>query len=127
MFDRDNHPNDAKALRLARSLDCSLKNDAKQLVRFRAIASVPSFELWLLLHYQDIQAPLHRREVMHRLKQHLQDDEKGAPHAFSKTREHLDIALTRAAALAAKFSAEDELQPYTAVHELVSLLTNLRT
>lgn len=127
VFDRDDHPSYAEALQLAGSLDRALKNDAKQLVRFRAIASVPSFELWLLLHYQDIQAPLHRREVMHRLKQHLRDYDKGAQHVFSRTREHLDIALARANALAAKFHAEDEPQPYTAVHELVRLLTNLRT
>lgn len=127
VFDRDDHPSYVEALRLAESLDRSLKNDAKQLVRFRAIASVPSFELWLLLHFQDIQAPIHRDEVMRRLKQHLRGYEKGAPCTFAQTCEHLDIALARAGALAAKYSAEDAPQPYTAIHELVRLLTHLRT
>lgn len=32
------------------------------------IASVPSFELWLLLHFENIQPPLHRDDVMRRLR-----------------------------------------------------------
>lgn len=70
VFDRDDHDSYLGALQLAESLDGKLRNDAKQAVRFKAIASVPSFELWLLLHFEDIQAPLQRDEVMQRLKQH---------------------------------------------------------
>lgn len=68
VFDRDDHLTYFDALKFAESLDGKLRNDAKQLVSFMAITSVPSFELWLLLHYEDIQAPIHRDEVMHRLK-----------------------------------------------------------
>lgn len=71
VFDRDDHRSYFDALKLAESLDGKLKNDAKQRVAFKAIASVPNFELWLLVHYEDIQAPLHRDEVMRRLKQHI--------------------------------------------------------
>jgi hypothetical protein len=71
VFDRDDHDSYHEALRLAASLEGKLRNDAKQPVAFQAIASVPSFELWLLLHFEDIQAPLHRDEVMRRLKQHI--------------------------------------------------------
>lgn len=76
VFDRDDHNSYVNALNLAESLDGKLKNDCKQGVRFQAIASVPSFELWLLLHYEDIQAPIHRKEVMARLKKHLPHYEK---------------------------------------------------
>lgn len=48
VFDRDDHNSYVNALNLAESLDGKLKNDCKQGVRFQAIASVPSFELWLL-------------------------------------------------------------------------------
>jgi hypothetical protein len=38
VFDRDDHLSYAEALRVASSLDGRLRNDAKQLVRFKAIA-----------------------------------------------------------------------------------------
>ncbi len=63
VFDRDDHLSYHAALALAESLDGRLRNDQKQKVRFVAMLSVPCFEQWLLLHYEDIQAPLHRDEV----------------------------------------------------------------
>ncbi len=126
VFDRDDHDSYFNALRLAESLDGKLKNDAKQIVRFRAIASVPSFELWLLLHYEDVQAPCHRDEVIRRLKQHIQGYEKGTGRAYAGTRERLDTATKRAEALAARFTADTAPEPYTAIFELVKLLTTLR-
>ena len=115
------------ALRLAESLNGRLRNDAKQPITFQAIASVPSFELWLLLHYEDIQAPLHRDEVIQRLKQHIPDYEKGASKAFATTNQHLTIAIQRAERLAARFTADTDPEPFTAIVELVMLLTTLRS
>lgn len=126
VFDRDDHDSYFDALRLAESLDGKLKNDNNQLISFKAIASVPSFELWLLLHYEDIQAPIHRDEVMHRLKQHIPGYEKGAGQAFATTRDRLNTATQRAQALAARFKAYNEPEPYTAIADLVTLLTTLR-
>jgi hypothetical protein len=125
VFDRDDHESYSNALRLAESLDGKLKNDAKQFIIFKAIASVPSFELWLLLHYEDIQAPLHRDEVMQRLRQHIPGYEKGTGNAFATTREHLNVAAQRAEALAARFTADTAPEPYTAIFGLVQLLTSL--
>jgi len=129
VFDRDDHGSYFDALRLAESLDGKLKNDAKQFIRFKAIASVPSFELWLLLHYEDIRAPLHRDDVMQRLRkpENFPSYEKGAARAFATTCEWLDIASQRAEALAARFTADTAPEPYTAIVELVKLLTTLRT
>lgn len=126
VFDRDDHESYFDALRLAESLDGKLRSDAKQPVRFRAIASVPSFELWLLLHYEDIRAPLHRDEVIRRLRQHFPNYIKGAGNAFATTRDHLDVATQRAEALAARFTADHTPEPFTAVVDLVRLLTTLR-
>ena len=86
VFDRDDHVSYFDALNLAASLNGKLKNDIKQTVVFRAIASVPSFELWLLLHFEDIQTPLHRDDVMRRLKLHILGYDKGVGNAFSVTR-----------------------------------------
>lgn len=126
VFDRDDHISYFNALRLAESLDRKLKNDAKQVIRFEAIASVPSFELWLLLHYEDIQAPLDRDDVMRRLKQYIPAYQKGASAVFANTREHLSVATQRAQTLTTKFTADEAPEPYTGIAALVKLLTTLR-
>ncbi|MBI3188885.1 MAG: RloB domain-containing protein [Gammaproteobacteria bacterium] len=125
VFDRDEHRGYFNALKKAESYDGKLRNDFKQAVTFKAIASVPSFELWLLLHYEDIQASLHRDEVMRRLKRYIHGYEKGVGNAFALTCEHLDIASQRAEKLAERFNAYDGTEPYTAIFELVKLLSTL--
>jgi hypothetical protein len=126
VFDRDDHDSYFDALRLAESLDGRLRNDTKHSVKFKAVASVPSFELWLLLHYEDIQAPLHRDEVLQRLRRYIPDYEKGEGSVFDNTRKHVSIATQRAERLATRFTAYDAPEPFTAIVELVKLLTMLR-
>jgi hypothetical protein len=125
VFDRDSHRTYFDALRLAESLDRKLKNDVKQPITFKAIASIPNFELWLLLHYEDIQAPIHRDEAMNRLKQHIPSYEKGAGGAYTTTCGRLEVAKQRAQVLAARFNAYTDPNPFTALHDLVALLTKL--
>ena len=103
-----------------------MRNDERQAVSFKAIASVPSFELWLLLHYEDIQAPIHRDMVMARLNQHMPGYDKGAGGSFTTTAGLLETATQRAQALAAKFNAYTAPEPFTALDERVKLLTTLR-
>jgi RloB-like protein len=79
-----------------------------------------------LLHFEDIQAPLHRDEVMNRLKLHIPNYEKGASNAFTVTRRHLTVAISRTQQLAARFSARTDPEPFTDIAELVNLLTTLR-
>lgn len=126
VFDRDDHRSYFDALGLAESLNGRLRNDAKQAVTFRAIASVPSFELWLLLHFEDIQAPLHRDEVMRRLRQHIIGYEKGAGRAFANTRGWLEVATPRAERLAERFTPYTDPEPYTGIVDLVRLLIALK-
>lgn len=126
VFDRDDHDSYSNALDLTKSLDGKLRNDDRRSVSVKAIASIPSFELWLLLHYEDIQAPIHRDVVMDRLKQHIPGYDKGAGGAFAHTRSRLETATQRALALAAKFTAYTDPEPFTALHELVTRLTTLR-
>ena len=126
VFDRDDHESYFNALNLATSLDGKLRNDDRQAVSFKAIASVPSFELWLLLHYEDLQAPISRDMAIARLKQYIPGYDKGAVDSFATTSGRLETATQRALALAAKFNAHTAPEPCTAVHELVKLLTTLR-
>lgn len=126
VFDRDDHSSYHDALTLADSLNGKLRNDARQPVTFQAIASVPSFELWLLLHFEDIQASLSRGEVMRRLKLRIPGYDKGANNAFEITKEYLAVAIKRAERLSERFTARTDPEPYTAIVELVRLLTTLR-
>lgn len=126
VFDRDDHQTFHDALQVVESLDGKLRNDNKQSISFKAVASVPSFELWLLLHFEEVHAPIHRDDVMRRLKAHFPDYEKGAGGTFAFTREHLVLAEERSSRLAARFTAYDEPEPFTAVGEIVGLLTNLK-
>lgn len=126
VFDRDDHASYFDALNLAQSLDGRLRNDDRQAISFKAIVSIPSFELWLLLHYETIQAPIHRDDVMARLKQHIPGYEKGVGGAFATTSDRLATATQRAQALAEKFNAYTAPEPFTALQELVTLLTTLR-
>ncbi|MDI1259520.1 RloB family protein [Aquabacterium sp.] len=126
VFDRDDHDSYFNALDLAQALDGKLRNENRQLVSFKAIASIPSFELWLLLHHEEVHAPIHRDEVMARLRQHIPGYEKGIGGTFAITRGRLEVATQRAQALGEYFNAHTAPEPFTALHELVMQLTTLR-
>jgi hypothetical protein len=127
LFDRDDHESYFNALNTAESLDGKLRNDNKQLIRFQAVPSVPSFELWLLLHFENIQSPVDRHEVLRRLKKHIPQYEKGYEGTFALTRHKLDDAYKHTEILGRHNSGHTDPEPYTAVGDLVKLLTSLRT
>jgi len=126
VFDRDDHPTFHDALARARALDGMLRNDLRQPVKFAAIPSRPSFEFWLLLHFEDVQHLIHRNEAMRRLKRHLPDYDKGYGLAFSETKSELQAAIDRARILAERVDPADDTEPYTGIVDLVQLLTNLK-
>ena len=122
VFDRDEHRTYNDALRVATSYNGREVNDLGKPVPFEAIPSVPCFELWLLLHFADIQAPLHRREAFNRVRQHLPAYDKGYEHAYRDTQGQLAVAVQRAERLRQRFSAENGADPFTSVDVIVGLL-----
>ena len=126
LFDRDEHESYHAALTTASALDGKLRNDEKKFIRFLAVASVPCFELWLLLHFEDVLAPLHRDEAVARLRIHLKNYAKGSGGHFAQTHRALPDALARAQKLAAQHGAANGMQPYTDVAELVAWLSSLK-
>ena len=126
VFDRDDHPTYFQALDKAEALDGKLRNDLKQPVRFQAVASIPCFELWLLLHFEDIQAPFQRDEVLRRLSRHIPGYTKGSDNIFARTKPLAPTAVSRADRLCARFSAYDDPSPHTDVGALVNLLMHIR-
>ena len=127
VFDRDDHETYHNALAKAAALNGGLRNDLKQPVKFEAIASVPCFELWLLLHFEDVHAPLHRTEVYQRLRQYLPNYDKGQTGHYAQSRQNLADAYKRAEHLAQRITAHDGVKPYTDMHRLVHLLTTLKS
>ena len=126
VFDRDDHKTFHDALARAAALNGRLKNDLKQPIRFAAIPSRPSFEFWLLLHFEDVKHLLHRDEAMQRLKKHLPAYEKGTKGTFTRTQPNLGAAIERARRLLTNDLADDR-EPYTGIIELVEVLMNLQS
>lgn len=124
VFDRDDHQTYHDALGIAESLDKSLSNDDKQPLRFFAIASVPCFELWLLLHFQDVFAFYHRNQVYTLLNNHMPSYEKGMKTAWQDTSEQMETAATRAQRLRQQFNRRPGTDPYTDVDIVVKTLIN---
>jgi hypothetical protein len=127
VFDRDEHHTYHAALQRVAALNGRLGNDERVKVPFEAVVSVPCFELWLLLHFEDVFAPLHRDEAIAQLGGHLAGYAKGQGSHWAVTRDRLHVAAARANALvAAGHTAEDGAQPYTNMHELVHRLLHLK-
>jgi hypothetical protein len=126
VFDRDDHTTYANAINRARALDGSLRKDERKPVQFVAAPSVPRFELWLLLHYADIQAFDHRAMIISRLETFIPDYVKGMGNVYSATEPFLSQAVERARRLVARFDPLPGADPYTRVHEIVQLLRSIR-
>lgn len=126
VFDRDDHQTYHAALAKASTQSGRFRNDNRAAVPVDVVASVPCFELWLLLHFEDVHAPLHRHEALERLQAHLPGYEKGCGGHWAATQGRLCDATQRAQRLAEATTAHDGTQPYTGMHELVSLLVHLK-
>ena len=126
VFDRDDHASYAQALAKTEARNGKLKNDAGERVPFQAVASVPCFELWLLLHFEDVHAPIHRNVVFDRITAHIPGYEKGQGGHWAATKDRLNAATQRALARAAVTNAHNGHEPFTAMHELVSRLIHLK-
>ena len=126
VFDRDDHAEYANAIHMACSKDKRLRNDQRQPVRFEATVSVPCFELWLLLHFSEVQSWIHRETLLKRLREHISDYEKGMPNLFSLTESNLTTAIDRAKLLKKTYQRIPGDEPYTDVHELVEFLLTFR-
>lgn len=108
VFDRDEHRTYHEALALARELDMkNLKNDEKKPVRVFAVPSHSCFELWLLLHWKDVQNPVHRHDAFEQVRQNLTGYDKGTKGVFARTAGLLPDAARRAFRLEARSNPMD--------------------
>ncbi len=127
VFDRDDHLRYNDALVLAEEYKAlEFKNDQKQVIDFTAIASVPCFELWLLIHFENRHAAMHRNKVYSALNKHIPGYRKGDKGLYDKTQQYYERAKGFAELLAKQNSATDGTQLYTDMHTLVGLLKDLK-
>jgi len=126
VFDRDRHRTYLEALDRAAALDRQLRNDKREPIYFTAVPSVPCFELWLLLHFEDVYAFRPGAEVFERLKGHIRDYEKASRGIFALTEPYVDVATGRAQRLRDRFDPRTGADPFTGMDRLVGLLRGLR-
>lgn len=130
VIDRDDHPGYEDALNKAKAHDGKLRNELKQPIEFRAIPSNPSFELWLVLHFERVERNIHRDEVFRLLRDRLIPGyEKGRRGMFEITRTRLETAYTNTDRIKARQERQDLPgmdNPSTYVDELVKVLCGLR-
>lgn len=127
VFDRDSHNTYNNALIRAASLDGKLKNKDKKAVHFCVIPSVPCFEVWLLLHYQNLFSFNHRSEVIEKVCSHIAGYEKGATGIYALTESFISNATARAVQLRTRFSEHSGTDPFTRMDELVERLRSIRS
>ncbi|WP_245472412.1 RloB family protein [Rhizobium jaguaris] len=115
VFDRDDHDSYHNAFSKAEATNKKLKNDEGTAVPFKAIPSVPNFELWILLHFRDVLAPIHRNEVYAELRKHAcyPTYAKNSKTVYQDTKDRLPAANSRAAVLRDRFDKNNGNDPYT--------------
>ena len=127
VFDRDEHSNYFEALTVAEQLGKKLSADKKHPVVFEAVPSNPCFELWLLLHFQNVSTLMHRNDVLKLIQQKIPGYKKGAEDVYSRISARLGEAIERARLMNKTASPYSQEAPYTGIVSLVEKLQNLKT
>ena len=127
VFDRDDHLTYKDALLRAAALDQTLKNDDRKFVGFKAVQSVPCFELWILLHFQDVHAIWHRDDVIAAVSSagRIPGYRKGSTGIYAETEGFIPEATARAEYLRTQFDPAIGTDPYTDMDWLVGKLRSL--
>jgi len=112
---------DSHHLATARKLAAQrLRNSAGAVTQVQVIASCPSIEFWLLLHFEySARAYRTAAEVQQVLRAHLPDYRKNDRDIFRKAAAGLDLACRRVEQLKAELSANGASAPDTDMHLLV--------
>ena len=125
-MDRDVDPKNSR--------DKQLFNEALELAsreKIKIAFSNDSFELWYLLHFQEVTTPMHRRDIDKKLSEHLGRTYKSrhtskVEDLFGEILPNLPEALRRAERLAAAAVTNgvppEQANPSTSVHELIQAI-----
>ena len=125
VFDRDDHSKYKDAIDEANSKNKKLKNNFGKTVVFKSLPSNPCFEIWLLLHYRDVNNLPDREELFSELDKKLDGYKKGAIDTYNKTKENICKACERAKRLNAQSDPLSNITAYTGVVEFVERIFRL--
>lgn len=125
LFDRDEHTSYKAALQKVKDIAPNLKNNFKKRIIFEALPSNPCFELWFVLHYQEVTNLPERNDLFEKLKAKWDRYEKNDPTIYERTKEFIDEACKRAHAMNKKSSPYSNERAYTGVVTLVDRLKEL--
>lgn len=125
VFDKDQHETYQTALDKIKSLPRKIK--------IEAITSVPCFEFWILLHFENTVRPYEAMgnssicdQVVRDLRRHIREYEKGMKDVFDRTYPYVDEATSRAALRESRCNEDGTDNPSTKVHRLVSYMRNIK-
>jgi hypothetical protein len=105
----------------------SLRNVSGQPVTIEMIVSRPSFEFWLLLHFEYASRPFSTAtSVIDILQRHITDYDKADRLIFSKVGSGLDRALGNVARLKAELAAVGAQSPDTDMPNLIQRLNSVK-
>jgi len=128
VFDRDCHQTWARAHeRIA-----MLQTRSRRPVPVTAIASVPCFEIWFLLHYFYSSKPYAHQgrtaceSLIHDLKKHMPDYQKAAVDMFERCQPNLETAIKNAERLEKYHRTSGADNPSTQVHHLIKKFQDLK-
>lgn len=127
VFDCDQHETYDEAMRTIR------EREQKQKDTFFAITSVPSFEFWLLLHFEYTTTPFKAtgktssgNAVLKALKVHMPKYEKGNQNTFAELLPRLATAKANAKKVNTYAKDHKTDNPTTLVHVLLEFMQNMK-
>ena len=127
VFDRDQHVHYKTALNMIETL-----RKKKSPIPIYAITSVPCFEYWILLHFEDTTRPYKAAgkksagdQLISAVRRHLPKYCKGDKDIFESTYKNLNIAIKRAEKIDTLQQKNGTDNPSTQVYKLVKYLRNL--
>ena len=125
IFDQDQHQSFQSALNEV--------NRHQRKIPMHAIVSIPCFEYWILLHFEDTTRPYLRKgkkspgdQLVSELMRHIRDYKKGDKKIYEKTKHLLDTAISRAEKIEKEQSKNFSDNPSTKIHNLVKYLQQLK-
>lgn len=121
VFDKDQHSSYETAINKINSL----RENIEDPIPIYAANSVPSFEYWILLHFEDTRRPYATKQLLCDLKKHIKDYKKGSKDIFEKTKHNLRTAIKRAKKYHQQQGDDGTDNPSTKVHELIEYLLEI--
>lgn len=130
VIDKDEHTTFSEALSKLKSY--MPPKSAKSKAEFKAIVSVPCFEVWLILHFSYTTKSYARKgskspaeNVLSDLTKQFPEYSKSLPDLYTKLNAKLDTAIENAKRLQKQNKQDESDNPLTNMHELIEFIKDI--